>query len=90
MSTYTFKRGVVRRPESWTISAEGISSSENQSTMSWGELQEAQFSDAPAGSGGLNVLELILKSDTEKLALQCNDRRGGESREWIDRILAIG
>ncbi|MEM7802247.1 MAG: hypothetical protein AAF633_23845 [Chloroflexota bacterium] len=80
MSTYTFKRGIVQKPEAWIVTADGISNERSRTTMAWKALEDAQFSDTPAGTGGLNILELILKSDTDKIALQCNDRRGGESR----------
>ena len=84
MNTYTFKRGVVRSPESWTVDEQGFSRADGSEHVAWGSITEARFSDAP--SGRMNILELVLKTGTDSVALQCNDRRGGESRHSFLRM----
>lgn len=53
-------------------------SNENGKTIGWTDLVEVRFADVP--SGRLIISELILKTESEKTQLQCNDRRRGEHR----------
>lgn len=78
MATFTFKRGLIRGPETWTVDGSCISNDEKDTKVSWDELDEVRFSDVPAGK--VNVAELVFFSETGKVQLQCNDKRGSENR----------
>lgn len=78
MSTYTFKRGVIRSPETWTVSDSKLSQ-DNGKVIDLARVVAGKFADAPAGR--LMVTELILETDDGKHQLQCNDRRGGVERQ---------
>ncbi len=76
METYSFKRGPVRQTETWTVYPSRIEGSGKR--VSFRDVKQAHFAYMPAR---VTVAQLILKSETETIKLQCNSRRGTESHQ---------
>ena len=84
MSNYTFKRGKIRQPETWTLTEASLSGDGEIITLA--DITEVMFEQAAAGRQWITVLKLVAGETTH--TLQCNDSYAGPNRQQFMALVS--